>query len=187
MKSLNPIILKVKDFEVTISPVNDYLDKAERLTNSNGIEATALVCITTQTREQIQLEEFKDFMEELIYVFRLVTGNLVDWYYAESVDERTNKPIERIHKYAVTGPYSNTVRFRPLKPGYQSFVPKLDLESIVDAFFETTDHSLAINALKILINQFTNACDGTSYIESQGLLASTLTELISSKYAHSNW
>ena len=123
-------------------------------------------------------------MDELLYVFRLVTGNLVDWYYAEAVDDRTEEPVERIHKYAATSPYSNTIRFRPLRRGYQSMVPKLDVAKLADSFFNDSTPGLDRATLKPLINQFTNACDQNSYLESQGLLASTLAELIAAKNAH---
>ena len=125
-------------------------------------------------------------MEDLVYVFRLVTGNLVDWYYGEAVDDRTKEPIERVHKYAITGPHSSTINYRPLKKGWRSTIPILDIAKLADAYFNDSVSGLDREALKPLINQFTNACDESSYLESRGLLASTLIELIASKNANAH-
>ena len=91
--------------------------------------------------------------------------------------------MERVHKYAVTSSYSNTLRFRPLRNGYQAFYPKLDLAALTEAFFRNNASTLDLPTIKTLIGYFTNACDRTSYLEARGLLASTLTELIVAKYA----
>ena len=179
-----PITLKVQGFEVEISAIEDYLGIAQRLANTHGIEPTARVRIQAPPCQRMRMQSFRDFMDDLVYIFRLVSGNLVDWYYAEAVDEQTKKSVERVHKYAVTGPYSNTIRFRPLRKGYQSSVPKLDIGKLADAFLSDAMQILHRTALKPLINQFTNACDESLYLESRGLLASTLTELIAAKNAY---
>ena len=179
-----PIELSVQDLEVTVAPIDDYSDIAQRLANTHGVEPTALVSVQAPPTRKMPLQAYRDFMDELLHVFRLVTGNLVDWYYAEAIDDRTKEPVERIHKHAATGPYSNAIRFRPLKMGYQSLVPKLDFPKLVDAFFNDSSQGLDRATLKPLINQFTNACDENSYLESRGLLASTLAELIAAKNAY---
>ena len=179
-----PIELSVQDLEVTVAPIDDYAEIAQRLAATHAVEPTAMVCIQAPPGREMPLQAYRDFMDELLYVFSLVTGNLVDWYYAEAIDDRTKEPVERVHKHAATGPYSNTIRFRPLRRGYQSLVPKLDFPKLVDAFFNDSSQGLDRATLKPLINQFTNACDDTSYLESQGLLASTLVELIAAKNAY---
>ena len=179
-----PIELSVRDFEVTVAPIEEYAEISKRLANTHGVEPTALVCIQAPPSRKMPLQAYRDFMDELLYAFRLVTGNLVDWYYVEAVDDLTKEPVERIHKYAATGPYSNSIRFRPLKRGYQSLVPKLDFPKLLDAFFNDSSQGLDRTALKPLVNQFTNACDENSYLESRGLLASTLAELIAAKNAY---
>ena len=178
------IELRVKDCKVTVAPVEDYLEIAQRLASTHGVEPTALVCIEAPSTRRLPPQVFREFMEDMVYVFRLVTGNLVDWYSGEAVNDRTKEPVERIHQYAVTGPYSKTIRYRPLKKGYRSTIPKLDVAKLADAFFNDSMSRLDRETLKPLINQFTNACDESSYLESRGLLASTLIELIASKNAH---
>ena len=121
-----------------------------------------------------------------MYVFRLVTGNQVNWYYGEAIDEKSMRPVERVHKYALTRPYSNTIRFRPLESGMMSAVPKLSPSELARAFFGDSRQNLDQTAVKVLIDQFTMGCDETSYLESKGLLASSLTELIASKIANAN-
>ena len=178
------IELRSRNFKVTVAPIEGYLEIAQRLASTHGVEPTALVCIEALTTRRLRPQVFREFMEDLVYVFRLVTGNLVDWYYGEAVDDRTKEPVERIHNYAMTGPYSKTIRYRPLKKGYRSTIPKLDIAKLADAFFNDSVSELDRETLKPLINQFTNACDESSYLESCGLLASTLIELIASKNAH---
>ena len=107
----------------------------------------------------------------------------MDWYYGEAIDKDTGEVVERVHKYAVTSSYSNTLRFRPLRSGYQVSYPKLDLTALIEAFFRNNASTLDLPTIKTLVGYFTNACDRTSYLEARGLLASTLTELIVAKYA----
>ena len=178
------IEIRVQGFKVTVAPVEGYLEIAQRLASTHGVEPTALVCIEAPSTRKLSPQVFREFMEDLVYVFRLVTGNLVDWYSGEAVNDRTKEPVERIHQYAMTGPYSKTIRYRPLKKGYRSTIPKLDVAKLADAFFNDSMSRLDRETLKPLINQFTNACDESSYLESRGLLASTLIELIASKNAH---
>ena len=179
-----PIRLKVSDYDITITPVDNYIDIARSLMHTHGIEPTAWVSLKTQDSTPKPLEDFKEFMDDLQYVLRLVTGNLVAWYYGEAADDTSEITVERIHQYAVSSPSSNTLNFRPLNSRSQSAIPKLNLQDLTEAFFRKSGHVLDNNTLNPLINQFTNTCDQTSYLESRGLLASTLTELLASKLAY---
>ena len=179
-----PIELKALNYTISIHPVETYIDVARGLTNTHGIGPTALVTIETKGSTPEPLESFKNLMDDLVYVLRLTTGNSVSWYYGEAVDERTERPIERIHQQALTRPYSNTLKFRPLSKGYQSLVHKINLQALTEAFFNESKNVLEKDALRVLINQFTNTCDQTSYLEMRGLLASTLIDLLASKLAH---
>ena len=179
-----PVELKTANHSISIRPVETYIDVARRVRNTHGIEPTALVTIETRGSTPEPLESFKNLMDDLVYVLRLATGNLVAWYYGEAVDERTERPVERIHQQALTRPYSNTLKFRPLRRGHQSFVPTINLQALTEAFFSESKNVLEKDALKVLINQFTNTCDQTSYLEMRGLLSSTLTDLLASKLAN---
>ena len=105
-------------------------------------------------------------------------------HYGEAIDGRAGRAVERIHNYALSRPYSNTITFRPLKSGYVSVVPKLSVDALTQAFFKDSGHNLENAALKVLINQFTDACDPSLSLEANGLLACVLTELIAAKHAH---
>ena len=179
-----PIELKALNYNISIHPVETYIDVARGLTNTHGIGPTALVTIESKGSTPEPMESFKNLMDDLVYVLRLTTGNSVSWYYGEAVEERTERPIERIHQQALTRPYSNTLKFRPLSKGYQSLVPKINLQALTEAFFNESKNVLEKDALKALINQFTNTCEQTSYLEMRGLLSSTLTDLLASKFAH---
>ena len=176
-----PIKLVCQGYEVAVNQVADYSNVAERLMGMGGVEPTALVTIECPQSQAI--EAFTQFLDDLTNVFRLVSGNRVDWYYGEAIDKDTDEVVERVHNYAVTSSYSNTLRFRPLRSGYQAFPPKLDLAALTEAFFRNNASTLDLPTIKTLIGYFTNACDRTSYLEARGLLASTLTELIVAKYA----
>ncbi|MCY3802228.1 MAG: hypothetical protein OXG46_11700 [Chloroflexi bacterium] len=179
-----PIRLTDQGFEIVITPIDDYLTIAPRLRATRGIEPTALVSIKTSSCEQKPLGEFQDFIDNLLCVFRLATGNLINWYYGEAIDDRTQSAVERVHSYTTTSPYSNTIRFRPLKSGYESLVPKLSLDALTTAFFNDSAQCLDKATLNTLIGHFTNACDPSLSLEATGLLASTLAELIAAKYAN---
>ena len=208
-----PINLEVRGFRIVVSPVVGYQEIAQRLVNGHGVEPTAQVCIESPLKsrgrsnginrfvakligagrmvvgkrgircESLPLAEFRDCMDDLTYVFRVVTGNRVDWYYGEATEETTGRVVERIYKYAESMAYSNAIRYRPLGSNRQSLIPKLDITTLASTLFEEAPSPVNKSALRALINQFTNACDATSYMESRGLLASTLTELIVAKYS----
>ena len=147
------------------------------------MEPTAQVLIKLPNGQQKPLRVFEDFVEDLLYVFRIVTGNQVNWNFGEAVDGNRN-PVERIHKYGVSANYSDVMKFRPLREGQASTVPKLSLLALAEAFFEDSRHRLSKEDLRALINQFTNTCETALNVESSGLLASTLSELIAAKYSH---
>ena len=159
------------------------MEIAQRLRRSRGAEPTARVLIRLSNGQQKPLQEFEETVEDLLYVFRLVTGNLVNWCFGEAVD-RSGKPVERIHKYGTSANYSDVMRFRPLRTGQASIFPKLDLLALARAFSLDSGNRLRKGELRGLINQFTNACDATLNLESSGLLASTLSELIAAKYSY---
>ena len=178
-----PIELKARNYSISIHPVDNYRDVGPGIINTHGIAPTALITIETSEASPEPIESFKTLMDDLVYVLRLVTGNAVAWYYGEAIDERTETPVERIHQQAYTRPYSNRIRFRPVRKGHQSLVPKVDLQALTEAFFTQSKHLLDKNTLTALVDQFTNTCDETCYLEMQGLLTSALTELLATKLA----
>ena len=177
------LTLQFGGMDVTVTPLESYLDVAQRLRNVRGVEPTAQVFIKSSDNSQKPLRLFEEWVENLLYVFRLVTGNHVNWIFGEALDEYGN-PVERIHKYSVSANYSEVMRFRPLRKGSQALFPKLSLVSLAKAMFEDTSHRLSKKDLRGLINQFTSACGSGLNVESSGLLASTLSELIAGKYSH---
>ena len=80
-KEPEAISLSAQGFEALITPIAGYSEIAPRLSATKGVEPTALVCLEAPPRERRPLGEFRDFVDNLVYVFRLVTGNLVNWYY----------------------------------------------------------------------------------------------------------
>ena len=180
---LRPIELDVNGFHILIDPLDDYKGAADNLINSRGIEPTALVSIEASQGSRHALETFRLVVDDLMYVFRLVTGNCVDWYYGEGLDESTGEAVERIHHNVQSSPYSDTVLFSPFMKMTSHRSPKLDFDALVTAFFDESNHIVDKESLKYLINLYTGATGNTHYLESRGLLASTLTELIASRYA----
>ena len=108
-------------------------------------------------------------MNILISIFRLTTGNRVDWYFGEALEVPSARVVERIHKDAVTGPFSKTIRF-------SANIPLLG--GLISAFFSDDCKPIKQDDLRKLIDYFVNCCDETSYLEARGLLASTLADLI---------
>ena len=178
-----PMELSTRDFRVVVTPISGYLQVAERIKNFHGIEPTAEVEISTWGGEVVTLERYTEFMTELVYPFRLATGNAVNWYYVEASQHEGGPVVERVHQYAITNPFSNTLQFKPLPKGYRSGVPKLRFQDLVKSFLGGEKRVLEPQLLKQLTNYFVAACDDTNYLEPRGLLASTLTELITAKFA----
>ena len=175
-----PITLEAGGMNVTVAPVGDYMEVADSIKAVRGIAPTAEVSIKTSDGSNLPLERYADFMNDLVSVFRLVTGNRVDWFYGEAFEVGANRVVERFHKDAVTGPFSKTIRFRRPPRG---MVRAIDFQALVSCFLDDGDKALARKTLKEMINYFINACDETSYLEARGLLASTLLDLIVFKYA----
>ena len=178
-----PIRLKVGALAVTVSPSDDYLDVADSIKSVRGTAPTAEVLVKTSDDSKLSLEDYGDFMSDLVSVFRLTTGNQIDWYYGEALEAGAERCVERFHKDAITGPFSNTIKFQRPRSGTVSFVPKLNFEELAESYLADDKQVLDRNILKELINFFINACDETSYLEARGLLASTLFDLIVLKYA----
>ena len=178
-----PIVLEAGGMAVTVDPVGDYIEVADSIVAVRGIAPTAEVLVKTSDGSNLPLERYADFLNDLVSVFRLVTGNKVDWYYGEAFEVGTDRVVERFHKDAVTGPFSKTIRFRPLRSGMVSATPKLKFQMLAKSFLDSGDRVLDRSTLKEMINYFINSCDETSYLEARGLLASTLLDLIVFKYA----
>ena len=179
----DPIALEAGGMNVTVAPVGDYMEVADSIVAVRGIAPTAEVSIEASDGSKLPLERYGDFMNDLVSVFRLVTGNRVDWYYGEAFEVGADRVVERFHKDAVTGPFSKTIRFRPLRSGMVSARPKLNFPALAKCFLDDGVKTLDRKYLKEMINYFTNACDESSYLEARGLLASTLLDLIVFKYA----
>ena len=160
-----PIRLNVCGFAVTVSPGDDYLETATSIKAVRGIAPTAEILIKSSADSKLALEVYCNFMNNLVSVFRLVTGNRVDWYYGEAFEVGTKRSVERFHKDAVTGPCSNTVSFCRLRSGVTSAIPNLNFEALAESFLDNDKQVLDRNILKELINYFVNACDNTSYLE----------------------
>ena len=178
-----PMVLEAGGMTVTIAPVRDYMEVADSIMAVRGISPTAEILIKTSDASNVSLERYGDFMNDLVSVFRLATGNRADWYYGEAFEAGTDRAVERFHKDAVTGPFSKTIRFRRLRSGMVSAIPKLNFQVLAKSFLDNSDNVLDRNTLKEMINYFINACDETSYLEARGILASTLLDLIVLKYA----
>ena len=169
-----PITFALKHFVVTISPVIDYLMVADSVKAGRGIAPTADVFIETSDQEKQPLKAHADLMNSLTYVFRLITGNRIDWFFGEGLDDLTGRAVERFHKDAITGPFSKAMR---------SHIFEVDLERLADAIVDTEGLVGDKDTIKKLIDYFVNCCDETSYLEARGLLASTLADLIVTSYA----
>lgn len=175
------IELNLRGYHLSVNAVNDYSEVAHRLTHAHGVAPTAWIHVESPPGLNKTLHDFQDVIDDLMYIFRLVTGNYVDWYYGETRTPPDARPVERVHKFSTPTNYSNTLRFEHLRTGHTSLVPKLNLANLATAFFDDSVHKLKTSQLKTLVNQFTTACSDAPFFESSGLLASTLTELIVSK------
>ena len=169
-----PLQMKAGGLKVTVAPVDDYQEIADSIKAVRGIAPTADVLIETSDCPKRSLKDHADFMNRLVSVFRLVTGNRIDWLYGEAFDNVTGRAVERFHKDTVTGPFSKTIKFLP---------HMLDFEGLANAFFDDDRKTLKQDTLRKLIDYFVNCCDETSYLEARGLLASTLADLIVASYA----
>ena len=185
-KAPEPISLAVPGYRLSVTAIDDYQDAADRLTHGRGVEPTAWVCVETAGDDTKEIDDFRLLMDDLVFLFRLVTGNLVDWYYGETYVCAEQEPVERVHKYTTPTSYSSTIRFEHKRSGYMYLHPKLDLCELATAYFDQSGYKLSPKELKTLTNQFTTACGDSDFFESSGLLASTLTELIVSRVASAN-
>ena len=170
----NQITFEADALKVTVTPIDDYLETAASVKAIRGIAPTAEVLIESPDHRRRSLEEYVEFMNILISIFRLTTGNRVDWYFGEALVVPSARVVERIHKDAVTGPFSKTIRF-------SANIPLL--RGLISAFFSDDCKPIKQEDLKRLIDYFVNCCDETSYLEARGLLASTLADLIVSTHA----
>ena len=177
-----PIEFSVRGFRTVIDPVEDYRAVADQLTGGGGVQPTAQVYIECAGGPRLPLDKYAEFLDDLLFVLRIVTGNEVSWYYGEALDP-FGQTVARIHNHSSPMPHSNKVRFRHIDKFAVSLIPKLDIYELIKAFFDETYCNLDKAILKKLVNQFTNATNTTPYLESSAMLASTLTEMIASTFA----
>ena len=176
-----PIEITTDDFAVVVEPVNDYSRVSRRLTATHSIEPTASVSVSSRGGS-LPLDKFVAFLDSSVYLLRLVTGNRVSWYSGDALDDRSGEIVESIYNSCVTSPYTNTMRFAPLRP---SQGPKVDFGALTYAFYQDHDHLVDTQKLKDLIDYFSSACDDQAYLQIRGLMASALTDLLVATYAQS--
>ena len=162
-----PLEFEVRRFQVSVYPVADYSTVASRIMNGGGTEPTASVLVRSLDGRELPLQSYADFMNDLMYVFRLAFGTGVEWYYGETFETQLQTPKERVHKFAMHGPFSNVSR---------SLVPKPDFSELSEAIFDDRERAIDWDVAKGLINAFVGACDGSLPLELRGLLASALTD-----------
>ena len=181
----DPIRLELSGAEITIEPVDAYLEISQRLRESKGAEPTALIRVKRSPGDRQHLREFGGFVEELLYVLRLITGNLILWWDREAVDERQGRAVERIHRHSVPGSYSTVVNHLLSSNGQIGLVSAEILHQFAEAFLDDANSVLDRVDLHKMINLFVRACEQNLALEAAGLMASTLVELIAAKYAGS--
>ena len=180
-----PIRLELSGAEVTIKPVDAYLEISQRLRQNRGAEPTALIHVKRSLGDRQHLREFGDFVEELLYVLRLITGNQILWWHGEAVDNQLDRAVERIHRHSVPGSYS-TVANRLLFPnGQVNLISAEVLHQLAEAFWDDANSVLDKVDLHKMVNLFVSACEPNLALEAAGLMASTLVELIAAKYVGS--
>lgn len=170
----DPLELEVRGFRVLIEPVDNYLNVVARIMNGGGVEPTASVFVQSVDDKKLPFQCYTDFMDDLIYVFRLATGAGVEWYYGEALETGSEAPKERLHKYATHGPFSSALR---------TLVPNPDFSGLAEAFLDDSERDLDWDVAKGLINAYVNACNDELPLEQRGLLASTLIDLLVALYA----
>ena len=180
------IRLEARGYQVVVEAVDNHDEVANSLVSDWGMEPTAWIEISCPQGVSVSLSDFSELVDDLVYMFRLVTGNGVDWYYGEAANDSDGTAVERIHKYIAPSRYTNTIIFRPRRADTHYSYSKLELDQLTAAFLNESGYTLEPKVLRELINRFTAACDNTAYLELGGLLASTLSELIVAKYAHVN-
>ena len=165
---------EINGLKVTVTPASDYSDIAGSVRAIRGIAPTAGILIESPGDLRLSLEEYVDFIDTLVSALRLTSGNRIDWYFGEAFDLTSTRVVERIHKDAVTGPYSKTI-------GFTSTFPYV--EGLIKALFSKDRKLIDHKSLKRMIDYFVNCCDETSYLEARGVLASTLADLVVLEYA----
>ena len=184
-KEPDPIRLELSGAEITIRPVDAYLEIHQRLRENRGAEPTALIHVKRSAGDRQSLREFGDFVEELLYVLRLITGNQILWWNGEAVDDRQGRAVERIHRHSVPGSYSTVVNRLLSSNGQVGSVCTEILPQLAEAFWDDANSVLDKVDLHKMINLFVSACEPTLALEAAGLMASTLVELIAAKYVGS--
>ena len=78
MGTPSPVILNHPEYHLSVTAVEDYLEKSELLRTAPGIEYTANVEIKRKDGKRHSLDEAIDLMNGLVYPLRLWCGNKLD-------------------------------------------------------------------------------------------------------------
>ena len=174
LNSSSHLTFDINGFTITLKPTETYPETAERLRAIPGVEHTIFCELTKANNERLSMEEAENIIEVIVVALRLWSGNKTDWLYAEALDDSGSQVIERLHRQAVTGTYSNVL---------QTWGLLVDLVELAQAVSTHSLSGLEWKEFREFVNYFVDVCVTAPYLEIRGLTAATLLDTLAARYA----
>jgi hypothetical protein len=168
---------QLRGYNLTISPVGNYRQQADRLLRYGGNLRTAWVMVQltdAQGNQRIRRADVENVVTEMLTPISLALGTLVTCPQVITFDAEGNRnDVEHYSSDAV--PFS-------------SFIPTQGWDSPVketaEAWFSTTSSRLLDSEeLAVRIRQHLDACSTEVYLETRALVAATLLDVLAGRYA----
>lgn len=167
------VSFEARGIEVSVDPSEGFSDPIRLLPGPYQPKADVGVMLRNSSGRPASLQCYADYMDDVVSALRLATGSGIEWYYGEAIDHQTGHVLGRLHKGAIHGPASNTLR---------NAGSPIELDRLIPAIVSHYDRVLQRATLRSLINYFVAVCEPSAPLEMKGLEASALFELIVNQY-----
>lgn len=175
--SQNRIEVRLRNRLLTITPVGNYRQQAERLLRFGGNLRTSWVTVEltdAQGNPQVSRANLQEMVTDALIPFSLALGTSVTCPQTITFDSQGNRNDVELYSSSAA-PFADFVCVQ----GWDS--PVTDT---VEAWFSTKNPCLlSREELGVSIHQHLDACSGHVYSETRALVAATLLDVLAGRYA----
>jgi hypothetical protein len=169
--------LAQRTFRICISAADDYASRIGQLRRAGGAAQTAWCTIAAKEALPIKdypFDEARTLADAVVEALSLASGTLVSWHYCVGSASAGSK-TQHVHHAAVSKTFAQLVVYR----GW--FVRTADA---VRAWLnQAPDAKIAREDLRIYVRQHCDSCSEDAFLETRGLSAATLLDIVAGRYA----
>jgi len=174
------VTLELPFGHVTLSALDEYEHRERRLRKQSGIAITAKCDVRAREAHGAvpTPEDVVRLVDSILHPLSLATGTLVSWHSYSALDS-AGDVLGTVHKGVnIDGPFSNLI----LMMGWDA-----DLATCATGWFNRpADLPFVVEDIIPLIRQHIDACIEGPFLETRGLAAATLLDVLANQNARQN-